>query len=84
MRAFLFAGLAALSFSTLATAQGVTDPNMDCATYLELARSVGPTPKTGDAAFDKIAADMEAKMKAYCTANPKAKAMEAAEKAMGR
>lgn len=29
------------------------------------------------------AADLDTKTKAYCTANPKAKAMEAAEKAMG-
>jgi len=61
----------------------VSDPSMSCADYLKLAASAGPTPKTGDAATDKMAADMDAKMKAYCVANPKAKAMEAAEKAMG-
>ena len=61
----------------------VGDPSMSCADYLKLAASAGPTPKTGDAATDKMAADMDAKMKAYCVANPKAKAMEAAEKAMG-
>lgn len=61
----------------------VSDPNMSCADYLKLAAAAGPTPKTGDAATDKMAAEMDSKMKAYCTANPKAKAMEAAEKAMG-
>ncbi len=61
----------------------MSDPSMTCADYLKLAASAGPTPKTGDAATDKMAADMDAKMKAYCVANPKAKAMEAAEKAMG-
>ncbi|GGF59449.1 hypothetical protein GCM10007301_19010 [Azorhizobium oxalatiphilum] len=60
----------------------VSNPDMSCADYLKLAAQAGPTPKTGDAATDKMAADMDTKMKAYCTANPKAKAMEAAEKAM--
>ncbi|WP_029002447.1 hypothetical protein [Azorhizobium doebereinerae] len=74
--------LAAALGATPSLAQ-VSDPNMSCADYLKLAAAAGPTPKTGDAATDKMAADMDTKMKAYCTANPKAKAMEAAEKAMG-
>ncbi len=61
----------------------MSDPDMSCADYLKLAASAGPTPKTGDAATDKMAADMDNKMKSYCTANPKAKAMDAAQKAMG-
>lgn len=72
-----------LAISMTPAAAQVSDPAMSCADYLKLAASAGPTPKTGDAATDKMAADMDAKMKAYCIANPKAKAMEAAEKAMG-
>ncbi|MGU3497008.1 hypothetical protein ACLBXM_23445 [Xanthobacteraceae bacterium A53D] len=74
----------ALTFTLVAGSSfaQVSDPNMSCADYLKLAASAGPTPKTGDAATDKMAADLDAKMKSYCTANPKAKAMEAAEKAM--
>ena len=47
------------------------------------AEASGETPKSGDAAADKMAAEAEARMKAYCQANPKAKAMDAAMKAMG-
>lgn len=61
----------------------MTDPSMTCADYLKQAATAGPTPKTGDAAMDKMAADLDKKMKAYCTANPTAKAMDAAAKAMG-
>jgi hypothetical protein len=68
--------------STAAVAQ-VTDPEATCADYLKTVASAGGTPKTGDAAMDKMAADVDAKMKVYCTANPKAKAMDAAMKAMG-
>lgn len=82
MRGIFFVGAAALLLAGSANAQ-VTDPNMDCETYLKLAASVGPTPKTGDAAMDKMAAEVDAKMNAYCKANPKAKAMEAAAKALG-
>ena len=82
MRSFFFAGAAALLLAGSANAQ-VTDPNMDCEAYLKLAATVGPTPKTGDAAMDKMAAEVDAKMNAYCKANPKAKAMEAAAKALG-
>lgn len=71
------------AISTTPALAQVSDPAMSCADYLKLAASAGPAPKTGDAATDKMAADMDAKMKAYCVANPKAKAMEAAEKAMG-
>ncbi|TBW38420.1 hypothetical protein EYW49_09110 [Siculibacillus lacustris] len=73
----------ALTFLGLAPVSAqVTDPEMTCAAYLDMVAKAGPTPKTGDAATDKMAADMDGKMKAYCTANPKAKASEAAEKAM--
>ena len=59
----------------------MTDPSMTCADYMKHAAAAGPTPKTGDAAMDKMAADMEKKMKDYCTANPTAKAMDAAASA---
>ncbi len=82
MRTLCLLGAAALLIAGAANAQ-VTDPNMDCEAYLKLAAAVGPTPKTGDATMDKMAAEIDAKMNAYCKANPKAKAMEAAAKAMG-
>lgn len=81
MRALLLATVVLGLGLSSASAQ-MTDPDMNCADYLKLVASMGPTPKTGDAAADKMAADIDAKMKVYCTANPKAKVMEAAEKAM--
>jgi hypothetical protein len=47
---------------------------------LKLVASIGPAPKTGDAAMNKMAADADAKISAYCKANPKANTMEAAQK----
>lgn len=82
MRLIYVAAVAAVCFAAPASAQ-ISDPDMDCAAYLKLAASAGPTPKTGDAAMDAMAAEIDGKMKAYCTANPKAKAMEAAAKALG-
>lgn len=75
----IFAVAAALLCSQAASAQ-TQDPDMSCADYLKVAV---PTPTTGDAAMDKMAADIDGKVNAYCKANPKAKAMEAAMKAMG-
>lgn len=68
--------------ATPAVAQ-VADPNMSCADWLKLVAQAGPAPSTGNPAADKMAADMTAKMKAYCTANPTAKATDAAMKAAG-
>ena len=82
MRALCLLGATALLIAGAAHAQ-VTDPNMDCEAYLKFAAAAGPTPKTGDATMDKMAADIDAKMNAYCKANPKANAMEAAAKALG-
>ena len=53
---------------------------MTCGTYL---KAETPTPKTGDAGMDKMAADLDKKVHDYCVAHPDAKAMEAAMKAMG-
>jgi Skp family chaperone for outer membrane proteins len=58
------------------------DPNSTCADYTKLVASMGPTPKTGDAATDKMAADLDKKMADYCKANPTAKLSDAMEKAM--
>lgn len=73
----------ALTFVSFSTSAQVTDPEMTCGDYLKVVATSGGTPKTGDAAMDKMAADVDAKMKVYCTANPKVKAMEAAMKVMG-
>lgn len=81
-RTFLAVAATCALFATGASAQA-TDPNATCADYLKTVASTGGTPKTGDAAMDKMAADVDAKMKVYCTANPKAKAMDAAMKVMG-
>lgn len=61
----------------------VTDPEATCADYLKTVAASGGTPKTGDASMDKMAAEIDGKMKVYCTANPKVKAMDAAMKVMG-
>lgn len=79
----LFAALLAAGLLVSAANAQVSDPEMTCADYLKAAAASGGTPKTGDAAMDKMAAEVDAKMKVYCTANPKAKAMDAAMKAMG-
>jgi hypothetical protein len=55
---------------------------MTCADYLKMVVQMGPTPKSGDAAADKMAADMDKKMADYCKANPTAKMSDAMEKAM--
>ncbi len=81
MKIFFSTIIATAALVGAAQAQ-VSDPMMTCEQYLELSAKAGPTPKTGDATMDKMAADIEAKMAAYCKANPKAKAIEAAEKAM--
>ncbi len=60
----------------------VTDPDMSCASYIKQMDAAGPTPKSGDAAMDKMAADMEKKVRATCAATPNMKAMEAVMKAM--
>ncbi|MGU3493728.1 hypothetical protein ACLBXM_06770 [Xanthobacteraceae bacterium A53D] len=75
--------LAALALSVAPAVSQVADPNMTCGDWLKLMEQAGPTPSTGNPAADKMAADMTAKMKAYCTANPTAKVTEAAMKAAG-
>jgi hypothetical protein len=73
--------LAAALFALPVQAQ-VEDPNMTCEGYMKVVADMGATPKTGDAALDKMTADIDAKIAAYCKANPKAKAMEAVAKIM--
>ena len=82
MRTIFFVSATAFLLAGAAQAQ-VTDPNMTCEAYLKMAAAAGPTPKTGDATMDRMAAELDAKMNTYCKANPKANAMEAAAKAMG-
>lgn len=82
MRSMMFGLLAATVLATADHAQTM-DPEMTCADYMKSAEASGETPRSGDAAADKMAAEAEARMKAYCQANPKAKAMDAAMKAMG-
>ena len=74
--------VAIVSFSTVSTAQ-VSDPNMTCSAYLELAAKIGPTPKTGDSTVDAAAAEIDKKMSDYCKSHPTEKAMDAAIKVMG-
>ncbi len=81
MRALVLAA-AVLGLGLTSASAQVSDPDMKCADYLKLVAQMGATPTTGNAEADKMAADMDAKMKAYCTANPAAKVTEAAEKAM--
>ena len=73
--------LAAALFAMPVHAQ-VADPDMTCDGYMKAVAEMGATPKTGDAALDEMAADLDAKIAAYCKANPKAKAMEAVAKIM--
>lgn len=82
VRCVAAAAFAMMLASHSASAQ-VADPEMTCADYLKTVAASGGTPKTGDAAMDKMAGEVDAKMKTYCTANPKVKAMDAAMKVMG-
>lgn len=81
-RGFLAAVAVSALFAGPALSQA-TDPAQSCADYLKVVATTGGTPKSGDAAVDKMAADIDAKMKTYCTANPNVKAMDAAMKIMG-
>ncbi len=73
------AAIALLSGSAFAQAPNVGDANTTCEEYLKM--NV-PQVKTGDAALDKMTAEIDGKINAFCKANPKAKLMEAAEKAL--
>ena len=79
MRKITAAALLLAAFAVPAIAQ-VTDPDMTCGAYL---KAETPTPKSGDASMDKMAADLDKKVHDYCVAHPDAKAMDAAMKAMG-
>ncbi len=52
----------------------ITDPELSCADYLK--RS-GHKPKAQHAATNREAAAVEARIRAFCAANPKMKAMDA-------
>ncbi|GAU83028.1 hypothetical protein BIWAKO_02951 [Bosea sp. BIWAKO-01] len=51
----------------------ITDPEMTCAAYL---RNGGHKP-AGHTARDRTPADVAARIRAFCAANPKMKAMDA-------
>lgn len=80
----LLAAFACTMLVSSASAQAnLADPNLSCGDYLKAFASAAGSAKTGDAAMDKMAAEIDKKMNDYCKANPNAKAMEAAAKAMG-
>ncbi|MGO4735935.1 hypothetical protein AB4099_05290 [Bosea sp. 2KB_26] len=68
----LAAAFACLLASPAAAA--ITDPDMTCAAYL---RNGGHKPAAGHAARDRAPADVAARIRAFCAANPKMKAMDA-------
>ncbi|KFC65057.1 hypothetical protein FG93_04915 [Bosea sp. LC85] len=69
----LVAVFACLLLTSPASA-AITDPEMTCAAYL---RSSGHKPPAGHAARDRTPADVAARIRAFCAANPKMKAMDA-------
>lgn len=52
----------------------ITDPEMTCAAYL---RNSGHRTTASHAARDRTPADVAARIRAFCAANPKMKAMDA-------
>jgi hypothetical protein len=64
------------AFACLLTAASafaaITDPEMDCATYLKSSPAAHRQPKTHQASHD-----VEARIRAFCAANPKMKAIDA-------
>lgn len=67
------AALACLLLACPASA-AITDPEMTCAAYL---RRSSHKPTAGHAARDRVPADVAARIRAFCAANPKMKAMDA-------
>lgn len=73
-RAVAFACLlAALPLSLSSASAAVTDPDMTCAEYL---KASAHNPKAHHAA-NRADAAVEARVRAFCSANPKMKAMDA-------
>jgi hypothetical protein len=72
----LVAAFACVLLVSSASAE-VTDPEMTCAEYLKTVATNARTHKAGHATTGKTAADVEARIKAFCAANPKMKAMDA-------
>jgi hypothetical protein len=81
MKTLFSVAFASILLSGVANAQ-LSDPNLNCEQYMKMAAEMGPTPKTGDATMDKMAADIDTKMAAFCKGNPKANAAEALAKIM--
>ncbi len=74
----LVAALALLLVSPASAA--ITDPDMTCAAYLRGPASGGHRPKP---APNREAARAEARLKSFCAANPRMKAMDAEMTVMG-
>jgi hypothetical protein len=74
----LAAALALLLASPAAAT--ITDPEMTCAAYLRSPASGGHRPRT---AANREAAQAEARLKSFCAANPRMKAMDAEMTVMG-
>lgn len=83
MKKILAAAFASAILTGAAHAQ-MTDMNMTCEQYTMAAAEMMKMPEMKAAAeqMDKATKEMDAKLNAYCKANPKAKLMEATEKAM--
>ncbi|MDB5544630.1 MAG: hypothetical protein JWO64_1779 [Hyphomicrobiales bacterium] len=81
MKTLFSVAFASILLSGVANAQ-LSDPNLNCEQYMKMAAEMGPTPKTGDATMDKMTADIDTKMAAFCKGNPKANAAEALAKIM--
>lgn len=69
----LIAAIAGLLLASPARA-AITDPELSCAAWL---KTGGHKPKTQHAGANREAAAVEARIRAFCAANPKMKAVDA-------
>lgn len=81
MKIAIILGVAFLASGVAQAADPVVpDANMTCADYIKAEKAAGTW---GVSTGDKEADTLDKKVADYCTANPKAPAMEAIQKAMG-
>lgn len=78
---YIVAAAITCCLATSAMAQ-VNDPALTCDTYVKQAAKADPAEKTGNAKMDAESVDMERKLVAYCSANPKASVISAAKQVM--
>jgi hypothetical protein len=69
----LFAAIACLLLASPAPA-AITDPELSCAAWL---KTISHKPKAQASATNREAAAVEARIRAFCAANPKMKAVDA-------